>query len=196
MSVLTVALLLPHDMTFAAPLPKAKELFVFPMRAGMKWEYKLSIDKESKNLSYILEFDKGMGSPEEPVFSLCRNNTQRTSGGKFKLTGDGLYALTNFPDDLSFESPICVIQFPHKAGGKWENKTKYFGMDYIEARTAYGPETVKVPSGSYQAIKIVCDYGYKGQSISRKTEWFVSEIGLVKMSIRDEIWELMSFSEN
>src|SRR5262249_24704963 len=114
-------------------------------------------------------------------------------GGKLSLaraqalSEKGLYMAI-----LGVDGPLSALRFalkvPHKDGQSWE-------VDEIEETlTAHGPEEVKVPAGTYQAIRV--EHRKKGDPKSEplRTFWYAPRVGNVKVVKGDFIITMKSFT--
>jgi hypothetical protein len=87
---------------------------------------------------------------------------------------------------------------PLVAGKKWFWKGKgEIGQDITESNEIIGPETVKVPAGTFRAVKIVSQVA-DGEAVLTRTTWYAEGVGLVKsMSEGRGLkygWELSDYS--
>ncbi len=72
------------------------------------------------------------------------------------------------------------LKNPLGAGATWQWKgTGMMGVEIEEANQVSGPETVEVPAGKFQAMKVETKVIQGGMPVT-KTYWFANWIGLVK----------------
>lgn len=85
-------------------------------------------------------------------------------------------------------APRIYLKLPHKEGQTWD-------IDgFKETLTAYGPEEVKVPAGTYQAIRV--EHRKQGDPKSEviRTYWYAQQVGIVKVKDGDTLVLLKSFT--
>jgi hypothetical protein len=87
-----------------------------------------------------------------------------------------------------FSSPCVLLKLPHKADQTWD------AAAFKETLVARGPEEVKVPSGTYQAIRV--EYIKQGDDKRKviRTEWYAPRVGIVKLRTGDIEIVLKSFT--
>jgi hypothetical protein len=100
-----------------------------------------------------------------------------------RVAADGVWVLGTGVED--WEPPLLWLKLPHAAGAAWEaevaRRDKRTGSE-TKARhrlTAHGPEEVRVPAGTFQAIRVVnvADVG----GLKREyTAWFAAVVGIVQ----------------
>jgi hypothetical protein len=149
----------------------------YPVVKGAVWKYQITDNKNTK-LYYQNEIVREgtygeyyvstvmSQSSEIPPPSLQKDaNLFCVSGGVIVRTLFGNFYL---PNDL-----------PVSAGSTWQDSEFPDGSPY----TVLGTETLKVPAGSFQAVKVLREgVAPDGIKIYR---WFVKGVGLVKVYIED-----------
>src|SRR5262249_8826729 len=102
-----------------------------------------------------------------------------------KVSASGLYALgmDTGKDSVVCEPAVCLLKLPHKDGARWEvasTRTFKSGFSVKDSSkfTAYGPEEVKVPAGTFKAIRVVSipadGTGWPS------TVWYAPGVGVVR----------------
>lgn len=86
---------------------------------------------------------------------------------------------------LTYNEPLPRIKFPFNSGNNWNWKGKEFDEEDtylldLNARIE-NIEKVKVPAGTFDAIKLVTNVKSTKGTKSFVTEWYAKDIGLIKM---------------
>lgn len=181
--LLAVSLALIAAFLPAAPVPRdAEKALYFPIHVGTKWVYDENGKKkfeetvtavEKKNERYLVTVATIDHQAQEATFA---SQYEVSSAGIFKVA-DGLEAPET---STKFDPPHCVLKLPHKVGEKWDE-----GED--DGPIVAGKmETVKVPAGTFEAIRL--DRG------KRYTWWFAVSYGMVKYRTGDFTYEMKSFT--
>jgi hypothetical protein len=77
--------------------------------------------------------------------------------------------------------PWVLLNVPFKEGDTWsDDDSDEFGFTSSINRVC-GVETVKVPAGSFEAVRVDSEYCLKGQKITRSL-WYAPHIGVVKIT--------------
>ena len=89
-----------------------------------------------------------------------------------------------------FNAPLVMLKGPFCAGTTWKTKADEIeGTDTITA-----VETIKVPAGTFEAVRVDAVYTLGNQPMSYRA-WYAPGVGLLKMTQDDkDIWLLKSFS--
>jgi hypothetical protein len=171
----------------------------FPLRVGDSWTYRhnegdaefivkvLSAEKQSDgSLWYLLE--KLAGVQIHSWYSKI--------DGWALLHGEAYLGQENA--QARYEPPRQYLKNPLVAGAKWSWKGKgVMGQEIIEFNEVIGPQMVKVPAGTFRAMKILSRVT-DGDSASTKTYWYADGVGLVKsMTEGGQLkygWELVDYS--
>ncbi len=174
-----------------APVPKSKPPVLYhPVIVGTKWVMK-SGNTESpyvisrvteKNGKYIV--DVGLGGDSGAVYTHVTEH----------VSGDGVYREFKEYDDG--KPQIALVKAPLKAGDSWEYTIKTGGVVVKDkwVRTVAGEETVKVPAGEFQAMRIDWLHYVDGKEAGSGTDWYTVDVGLVKRVNGDDVSVLVSFT--
>jgi hypothetical protein len=92
---------------------------------------------------------------------------------------------------LKEDPPLCLLKLPHKSGQAWELVSRNPGV-LKRVRTAYGPESVEVPAGKFNAIRVVEEY--PGNPKLQYTHWCALGVGVVKVESSERTVVLKSYS--
>ncbi|MBY0460989.1 MAG: DUF3108 domain-containing protein, partial [Gemmataceae bacterium] len=75
------------------------------------------------------------------------------------------------------DPPLALVRTPFRAGDTWAFNTA--GLD--GTKKVLGVEAVKVPAGTFDAVRIETDYTTGG--VRRKSEaWYAPGVGLIKLT--------------
>jgi len=144
----------------AAPVPKdaGRKPVYFPTAVGAKWVYETADGLlETAVVSAVEKTDGGL------IVSRAGADGTRTVYTKMVVSADGLRQARDGADDLGW-----VLKTNVKAGDSWD-------MPEGGTRTVYGPEEVKVPAGTFTALRVVWE-----QNGATYTSWYAGGIGEVK----------------
>ncbi|HEX8922872.1 MAG TPA: hypothetical protein VF766_15465 [Pyrinomonadaceae bacterium] len=186
-------------MSIAAQKRGAAARDYFPLRVGDSWTYRhtdsdteytvkvLSEEKQADGtIRYLLE--KKVGVDIHSWFS--------------KSAGAVLMHREAYPEqeglDVKHEPARQYLLNPLVAGAKWKWSGKSItGIDAFESSEVIGPEVVKVPAGTFRAMKVM-SRATEGEAVVKKTYWYAEGVGLVKSLTEspqlENTWELVSYS--
>ena len=179
---LLAAVLLPITGP-AAPVPKHlmknRPAYYFPTTVGAKWEYEsgtvvvVSKVEEGKGAKVVtVTYDGQKGAPFE-VVEVSAAGLVRTVSGGGKL-----------------DPPLVMLKGPVKVGDSWAMSTA--GLE--GAKTIGAVETIKVPAGTFEAVRVDSDYTFVGRR-RLNSAWYAPGVGLLKMTEDgNTIWLLKSFT--
>jgi hypothetical protein len=113
------------------------------------------------------------------------------SDSDLKISEEGLFRLTGGPGVK--HPPMHLLKLPYKRGEKWET---YMGAWIISDNTltAYGPEEVKVPAGTFKAIRVETEFPQRGKKGLLAKYWYAPNVGLVKQVYGNHVRVLKSFT--
>jgi hypothetical protein len=85
----------------------------------------------------------------------------------------------------TYSDPLPRIKFPAEAGKEWNWKGKEYNEEDINSLEVTGHiekiEKIKTQAGTFDALKMVTIVKSSSGTNSKVSEWFVKDIGLVKM---------------
>jgi hypothetical protein len=163
----------------AAPVPKdqPKPLLYYPIQKGAKWVYQynggewtcIATSVEEKGASKIVTVEKKVNDKLVPLWIIS-------------VSDKGLYEIA--AGDVKLESPLPLLTLPAKPGDKWELNHTQEGLPKINGTVRVGDvETIEVPAGKYETLRLEWDYTLDGKS-QQRTYWFARDIGWVKMIVK------------
>jgi hypothetical protein len=86
---------------------------------------------------------------------------------------------------LTYSEPLPRIKFPFAEGQKWNWKGKEYDDDAVHSLDVNSRiekvEKIKVPAGTFDAIKLITSVKSTKGTKSDVTEWYAKDIGLIKM---------------
>jgi hypothetical protein len=186
---LTFMLMLLPCLALAAPTLKTKtSVLYYPTHVGDTLVYESNTAKGGK----ATELTEIVDSVEEKdgVFTVqtvrLLNDVKRPAT-KMQVSDKGISRVASLNKELT--TPMIMLKLPAKAGEKWENKSDGAIAKYD--LKMIGEEEVKVPAGTYKAIRVETTYDFGGVGGAappaalaggvKITHWFAPGVGLVKM---------------
>jgi hypothetical protein len=158
----------------------------FPTKVGAKWEYEYDGKKETEEVTAVKK--------ENDSFIVTVHRVDgfgSKSKTELKVAKDGLFRLTGGP--AVEHPPMWLLKLPHKAGARWETWTGAQGHGDSEVK-AFGPEKVKVPAGTFEAIRTETIYPQTAPEDIVGKFWYAPGVGLVKQTYGKYVRVLKSFS--
>jgi hypothetical protein len=170
----------------------------FPMRVGDSWTYR----QEESDAEYTVK----VLSAEKQADKSVRYLLEKQAGAQFqswysKINGWVLMhaeAYVEQQQKSTYEPARQFLKNPLVAGEKWTWTGKTVtNADVTEFNEVVGAETVKVPAGTFRAMKVVSKVD-DGGAVVTKTYWYAAGVGLVKTTTEGgQIkygWELKDYS--
>lgn len=177
LSVVAVLALAPAGASLAQK-PKEPPPDYFPLRAGDSWSYRSTTadGKTSEFTMKVLDVADGVhhvriesGFPIEEWYA--------KPAGKVVWQKES-YVKSN--QTVAFDPARQYLQNPLASGASWSWKGKgNMGVDVDESSSVSGPESVAVPAGTFQAMKVTSKVVQGGATVT-KTYWYANWVGLVK----------------
>jgi hypothetical protein len=194
------ALVLLVSLTPAAPVPKgAGKPVYFPTQKGAKWTYTNYHNDQEETFVVTEVVEKG----GEKIISVGREaKGEVTPAGKFKLTKEGVIESVG-AWQLHHVRPL-MLDRPVKPGDEWEEEVEAEGPGRAPLKwkvVVRGPEKVKVPAGTFEAIRVESTFTIKGiagrpdMMLLSLTEWYAPGVGAIRhASEGKELGVLKSFT--
>ena len=155
----------------------------FPLRVGDSWKYRsttadgkqsefsmkvLSEEKEAGNTLYLVE--------TVSTFQPIHDWYSKPSG--WVLMHRQEYVKTGTKSE--YEPTKQFLKNPLTSGDSWQWKGKgMMGLEIDESNEVSGPESVSVPAGSFDAMKVMTKVVQGGAPVT-KTYWYAPGVGMVK----------------
>jgi hypothetical protein len=155
----------------------------FPLRIGDSWKYRsttadgkqsefsvkvLSEEKEAGNQLYLVE--------TVSTFQPIHDWYSKPSG--WVLMHRQEYVKTG--SKAEYQPTKQFLKNPLTSGDSWQWKGKgMMGLEIDESNQVSGPESVSVPAGSFDAMKVMTKVVQGGAPVT-KTYWYAPGVGMVK----------------
>jgi len=101
-----------------------------------------------------------------------------------------LLLVFNKEETFTYNEPLPRIKFPLEIGKTWNWEGKEYDEDKINSINVSAKveksETLKVPAGTFETLKLVTIITSSAETKNTVTEWFAKNIGLIKMSANIE----------
>ncbi len=159
----------------AAPIPKhanQRQPLYFPTTVGTRWVYEDAVEQMTLLITKVEESEHGKLVVVAQVIKGVRFEEER-----MLVSTSGLIRVEGFGQKL--DSPQVMLKVPCKPGDTWAR------ADPEGTSTIRAVEEVKVPAGTYEAVRVDFDYTLNGQK--RQTSfWYAADVGLVKMTYDED----------
>lgn len=171
----------------------------FPLRVGDSWKYRMT-DGDTEYTVKVLSAEKQLDGTllyllEKQAGLIIHDWYSKTQGWVLMhreayVGQEGL--------EIKYELPRQYLKNPLVAGEKWNWKGKSIVQAEVEERNEVtGTEVVKVPAGTFSAMKVVSLVS-ESTGVMTKTYWYADGVGLVKSTTEGgQIkygWELVDYS--
>jgi hypothetical protein len=171
--------------TASSTEPKPQPPDYFPLRVGDWWKYKSTTadDKTSEFTVKVLNQEK---QTDGAIFYLVETLTsfQPINDWYSKPTGWVVFQRQSYPKNpnlnVVFQPTRNYLKNPFKPGDSWSWQGQgMMGVEIQETSQVVGGESVVVPAGKFQAMKVVTQVTQGGTPVT-KTYWYANRVGLVK----------------
>lgn len=190
---LTTGALAQRDKT-----PAAKDYF--PLRVGDLWKYRMK-DEEAEYTLKVIGAEKQM---DGSVQYLLEKKAGIEIQDWYSRVGDWVLMHREAYSgqegmEVKYETPRQFLKNPLTAGATWRWTGKSITQtDVTESNEVAGPEVVKVPAGTFRAMKVVSHVSDGQAAAVTKTYWYAAGVGLVKWVAESGQtkygWELVDYS--
>jgi hypothetical protein len=161
----------------AAPTKEDKNAETYyPSKKGAKWvyEWRYRSSPPDEQIEILASVDARRDGTVMTVNSIDDRGEEFME--KILVSRSGLYKLQSLQTKL--DPPLCILKLPFKSDSEWEDETGNSKGKCVERKI----ERVKVPAGSYDAIRVEWEGTIDGNALSSKS-WYAPKVGLVK-----EVW--------
>jgi hypothetical protein len=170
----------------------------FPLRVGDSWKYQM-VEEEAEYTLKVLSAEKQADGTM--LYLLERLEGTEIHEWYSKTNGWVLMHKQSYTQQETFvehKPPRQVLKNPLVVGEKWRWSGKTITQNNVtETNEVIGLETVKVPAGTFRAMKVVSQVRDTDSGVTR-TYWYAEGVGLVKwMTEGGQIkysWELVDYS--
>jgi hypothetical protein len=179
----------------AAPAPKPvpkEEPHYFPTEVGAEWVY----DDAGSTYRFVVTKVEEKGGAALVTVGVYRSDGKTTQHSyTVEVSKTGIRETLNFYRKV--EPPTPLLKLPCAKGDKWESQMSLDGekrADY--AMTLAGMEEVKVPAGTFQAIRVDrVSTGVDGKTTQTITTWYAPGVGPVRIAYQGgSTRDLVSFT--
>lgn len=177
MSVRVLAVILLLGLTAHSPGQAQKELVpspYYPLTVGTRWTY------QAGTASVTVRVTK-----HEPIDGVVCARLEAEGFGETRVEyvasqKDGIYRYQL--GDKKLQPPVLLLPLPVKEGLTWKWATEVNSVK-ITGNFQASREEIKVPAGTFQAIKVSsADLQFDGQPVALHC-WFAAEVGPVRQRL-------------
>ena len=160
---------------------------LWPMRAGNTWT--VEVTSAGSSVLRNIAITTAVPGKEYSTAALeYRANDVLVQKETYRFNDAGVYRVQGGPDGAGkIEPPLPVLLYPMTAGKKWTWTGTFVGKkDKTPAAavmTTTGPETIKVPAGTFQAFKVHVDLAVRAAGIRytyQSDNWYATGVGLIR----------------
>jgi len=185
-------------LTFGNIILRSENNFAikFPANSELSNEY----FPVNKNIVFIYESDFGdtelkiTQESDLNVFTFKANDF--TYRQKFLVNDQGVFVKETYQKmkllfvisqegTFAYSEPLPRIKFPVEVGKEWNWKGNEYDNEKTNSLDVNGQikksEKIKIQAGTFDALKMVTTIKSSSGTISKVSEWFVKDLGLVKM---------------
>ncbi|HMH45445.1 MAG TPA: hypothetical protein VK557_18300 [Pyrinomonadaceae bacterium] len=155
----------------------------FPLQVGDSWKYRSTTadGKQSEFSMKVLSEEKEAGNQlylVETVSTFQPIHDWYSKPAGWVLMHRQEYVKTG--SKAEYQPTKQFLKNPLTSGDSWQWKGKgMMGLDIDESNQVSGPETVSVPAGSFDAMKVITKVVQGGSPVT-KTYWYAPGVGMVK----------------
>jgi hypothetical protein len=198
--VLTVSFLcLMPVLNVAAQKARAPVRDYFPLRVGDSWRYRSDEGEYEFTVKVLSEEKQPDGTIQylvEKFIGVGVHTWYSKTRGWVLMHRDAYPTQEGL--DVKYAPARQFLANPLVVGAKWTWRGKsVMGTDVVEINEIAGVEMVKIPAGTFRAMKIISKVT-DGDVAMRKTYWYADGVGLIKsMSEAGATrygWELVDYN--
>jgi hypothetical protein len=170
-------------VALAAPVPRdaRKTELYFPTTVGTEWVYG-SADSKEDEFADTLEITEAEESDGATVVTVVRSFHRRPQSTEtIRVSSAGLFLLAN--DHGKHDPPACVLKLPCAAGDRWRTYCLPLKPNPGYVNVVVNEEQVKVPAGTFNAIRVDTEFTLEGETKRVYTHWYAPDVGVVKYEI-------------
>ena len=155
----------------------------FPLNVGDSWKYRSTTadGKQSEFTIKVLNEEKENGNTlylVETVSTFQPIHDWYSKPNGWVLMHHQEYVKTG--QKAEYQPTKQFLKNPLTSGDSWQWKGKgMMGLEIDESNEVSGPETVTVPAGKFEAMKVMTRVVQGGAPVT-KTYWYAAGVGLVK----------------
>jgi hypothetical protein len=155
----------------------------FPLRVGDSWKYRSTTadGKQSEFTIKVLSEEKESGNPlylVETVSTFQPIHDWYSKPEGWVLMHRQEYVKTG--SKVEYQPTKQFLKNPLTSGDSWQWKGKgMMGLEIDESNEVAGPESVSVPAGRFEAMKVTTKVVQGGAPVT-KIYWYAPGVGMVK----------------
>jgi hypothetical protein len=177
---LILALVLLPTLAVSAPALKEKAALYYPTQVGDTLVYETDVGgKTTEHTEIIDRVEEKEGVVTVQTVRVLKDVKRPVS--KIQVSERGVLRVGTQLKD--YPTPMTMLKLPAKAGDKWESNIG--GAIGNQLHKIVGEEEVKVPAGTYNAIRVEMTVQLPAEAGMREvkqTHWFAPGVGVVKIS--------------
>lgn len=153
----------------------------FPLRVGDSWKYR-SLYEDSEYTVKVASAERGADGTT--LYLLERASGLKLDDWYSKTNGWVLMHGEKYPEqegiEVKYQPAIQYLKNPLVVGAKWRWTGRSVTQTNItESDEVVGTETIAVPAGRFQTMKVVSQVA-DGTTLKTRTSWYSNGVGLVK----------------
>lgn len=167
----------------AAPAPREakKPPLYFPTAVGTEWTYAAGGDDLYTDT--IVEAEQLDGAAIVTVVRFFSRKPMSTE--KIQVASDGLFLLEN--GHGKHDPPACLLKLPYKPADRWKSYSLPIKSDRGLVKIAAAEEQVKVPAGTFNAIRVDTEVTNDGKASRLYTHWYAPDVGVIKYESGEDV---------
>ncbi len=150
----------------------------FPLKAGMRWTYWTAGEKEYSRTVQDLS-----STGEKGAWSISSFGQWGALSRAVVVPGAEGLVIRKLS---KFDVNIPWLKNPMKAGEKWSARADLGGVQADFDFTVIGEQTVEVPAGKYECLKVKTEFKDSEGTLGETIAWYAKGVGEVKT---ESTWE-------
>jgi hypothetical protein len=164
---------------FSLATPAPKPVLYFPTKAGAKWVY----DDDGQTYTLVVTKAEPKDAATLVTVGLVDPDGLITHFQTMEVSPRGLREVENH--GRKCHPPVPHLRLPHTPGAQWQSPLALDGEARgINEMRAGAVEQVRVPAGTFQAVRVDTLSTSPGGQQQRLTHWYAPGVGLVRVTYR------------
>jgi hypothetical protein len=158
----------------AAPVPthlRKPLVYYYPTTVGTTWVYEDPDGEETLTITKVEDVEEGKVVTVEKV-----TEKGRTPDEKMIVSVGGLARIESMGS--TYSPPMIMLKVPYRPGNTWKSDP----ARSEENAKVIGVETVKVPAGTFEAVRVDAKYASGVPQPKPASFWYAPGVGLVKFA--------------
>jgi hypothetical protein len=168
---------------------QGKNVSYWPFKKGSTWTLTTHVAERTID-QVVTVTDVTAGNGYTTATLDYKVNGQSVQGEKYQVSAAGIARAASGAGAASpLSPPMPVVKYPMKAGNAWKWKGTLTQEGNVFTcngdLSVSGPETIKTPGGTFQAMKVhlVLTMSAQGKQFTIPNDyWFAPNVGLIKQS--------------